>query len=376
MALEILEGWTHYDQNDILVKWDTLNDYSHILISAAYGRNGAGASILTGGASVGHNLRTSYAIGTAPSVMFEKYFSSNITNINIGFAIKLNDVELGDIMPLFSLIDTSLSAQAVFTRYFLQQISLILTPQQQLVFCSGNTRNRPLLIVGPYSPPIKRGVFSYIEVATSIGTPGAISLWIDGKAIFAGESVTTQSTVNAYAGGIRFFHHLGYAAAYQRNYYIDDIYVATSGGRFSDVTIETALPNDGGAIRQWTPSDGGTLNYDMVNELSPNDDIDYNTATAAGNIDTYKYPALANTAGTIHGVTINAVGMNKDNTAGSIMLKGVYREGGVNYETAWQQMGTIIYKDNIFGYLTNPATGNPFTISEVNAAELGIDRVT
>ena len=93
MALEILEGWTHYDQNDILVKWDTLNDYSHILISAAYGRNGAGASILTGGASVGHNLRTSYAIGTAPSVMFEKYFSSNITNINIGFAIKLNDVE-------------------------------------------------------------------------------------------------------------------------------------------------------------------------------------------------------------------------------------------------------------------------------------------
>lgn len=381
MGVEIFEGFTHWDQNDPLVKWDTLGNYNNMTISSTYGRNGSGLSVLTGGFGGVNRLRVSSPGGSAASVMFEKYFTEPVTNINAGFAIKLNDEELAHPISLIAFIDTSAgeSATILGSRYFKTQISLLLTPQQQLVFCYGESFGSPiesLHIVGPYSPPLKRGVFSYIELASSVGTPGSIRLWMDGKSIFS-DSVTTQSTTHPSFGGVRFFNHLGQSPTYVRNYYIDDIYVTTSGSRFSDVVVETLLPNEFGALSQWTPSNGGTLNYDMVNELSPNDDTDYNTATAAGNIDTYGYSSLANTSGTIHGVAINAVGVNKDiSSAGSIMIKGVYRQGGVNYETEWRQMGTLIYKANILSFLTNPATGNRFSISEINTNELGIDRVT
>ena len=378
--LIILEGFTHWDINDARVKWDTVNNYNAMTISAEYGRNGSGMSLNTGGTSVGHQVRVSYPGSAGAAAMFEKYFPADlgeITTVNIGFALKLNDVELGYPIPIVALIDLSETDTYIFTSYYRTQVSLLLTPQQQLVFCTGNHLDIPPLIFNNYSPPLKRGVFSFIEIQITVGNPGSVQLWIDGKSV-VGDSGNTQPTGTPSFGGVRFFHHLSFSPNYVRNYQIDDIYVFVNGGtRFNDNVVEVALPTSDGALRQWTPSTG-TLNYDMVNELSPNDDIDYNLATAAGNEDTYNYPSLANTSGTVHGMTINAVGMNAEiSAAGSIMVTGIYRQGGINYlaEPA-QQIGTIIYHANVFGFTTNPATGNRFSISEINAAELGIKRVT
>lgn len=377
--LILLDGFVHWDTNDPAVKWDTVNNYNSMEVSAAYGRNGSGMSLYTGGTSVGHQLETSYPGSAGAAAMLEKYFPSGygpVTGVNIGFAIKLNDVELGYSIPLVAMIDRTESDTSVFTQYYLTQVSLLLTPQQQLVFCTGNHLDIPPLLGSNYSPPLKRGVFSFIEIEFQCGNPGSVFMSMDGRVVVS-DSINTKPTGNPFFSGVRFFHHLSLSPNYVRNYHIDDVYVVINGGaRFNDSVIETAMPTSNGAVRQWTPSDGGTLNYDMVNELSPNDDVDYNMSSVAGHEDTYVYPPLANTSGTVHGVTINAVAINAGPFPGSIMMSGVYREGGVSYLSDQQQIGTIIYHANIFGFSTNPATGNRFSIAEVNAGELGIRRIT
>lgn len=373
-----VESFDHWDENDPHTKWPVIFS-SGMVISALYGRHNGGARIKTGGTAVSTVAGTDVGIQASACNMFERYFSVGSSQWNIGMAFRFEGIELQDHMPIISLISTG-DVNSFLGTYYAPQVSLVFTPQQQLVFINGVYNESPFPVIGDYSPALKRGVWYYIEVAIGIGGAASFSLKIDGKTVI-NTTGNTDPLGTGSANGVRFFFHKSFRISggnNERFYYVDDIYITNGGIAFTDVKVETDLPNNEGAVLQWTPS-SGTLHFTQVDEASPDGDTTFNTATAAGNIDTYKFSTLETASGTVHGLTIDADMLNDafDVTTAAAVI----RESSVNYLATAQRIGTPLaavpeYRGLIFGYLTNPATGNRFTISEINADEFGIDRVS
>jgi hypothetical protein len=370
------DSFSHWDINDRTVKWPFVSANSTSLqVSGLNGRNGAGARISTGSFS-GLNAGVD-GNSTNDAAVLERTFSSYATEWTVGMAFKFDDQELLYRNPVISFLDSSTIWTALGSTYFATQVALVFFTGMRFQFVRGSYKNSPLNTVGDASPPPKRGVWHFLEATVTIGGSGSVSLKMDGKTVISASGVNTNETGVAGANGVRIFDHkqttIG-SGGNIRTYYVDDIYVTTGGATFSgDVTVENQQPTGDGALSQWTRSTG-VSNFGNVDETSPNDDTDYNTATAAGNIDTYTFPNLSATAGTVHGVTLNPV--VKNNAFDSTTVRSVVRIGGVNYFSAAQASGTVLYRVRPGGFPTSPATGNKFTIAEVNGGEYGVERTT
>lgn len=373
MALLISDSFSHYDHLDPTVKWPIIYDSTSLNISASHGRNGAGARISTGGSKTFTVAGTNNGTTGADCCCLEKYFNPGSATWHVGFAIKFADVELTDYLPVFSLLDTSIVG-SWFGTYYASPVTLIIDGAQRLRLVQSNPYAEPTpnWLTDP-SSPIKRNVYHYIEIAVGIGVSGSWALKIDGKLIESGTG-DTQTVYAATANGVRFFFHKSRTnfGANVRTFHIDDIFI-NNDLPFSDVVVEMDLPNGDGDTIQWTPSTG-VLNFANVDEASPNENTDYNTASAAGNTDVYTFTNLETAAGTVHGVVVQGDLFN--NAFDLPTVAGAVKEGGATNVTAAQTVGTVTYKMNSYGFLTNPVSGNRFTISEVNADQFGLRRIS
>ena len=140
----------------------------------------------------------------------------------------------------------------------------------------------------------------------------------------------------------------------------------------------TLRPNADGTYRQFliyptTP----TTHYDKVDEVTPNDAVDYvhscfGDGAAHDVVDTYLKPATGIPAGSkINSVTLYTRGLVVPTPAGLRVYWGyALFEGGVlTASTVWRYTA---WTTTYYTFTTNPRTGLPWTVSEVEALEFGV----
>jgi len=231
------------------------------------------------------------------------------------------------------------------------------------------TRNGTVL--GTTTFAIASGTYYYIEFKIKIdNSTGTADIVVNGSNKLALSSQDTQNTANATANQVRLGNNAVSTAStldYDDFYSCDGTGSAPTNALLGDVRVETILPNGVGNTSAWTPSAGS--NFQNVDETAPNADTDYNSTSNAGDVDTYNYPSITPTSGTVYGVQVN-MNARKDD-GGTRTIAPVVRSGGTDFVGTSQNIGSsYTYYQQL--YEQDPNTAAAWTISNVNAAEFGV----
>lgn len=251
--------------------------------------------------------------------------------------------------------------------YFMTGTSL-----QVAVVCQSDgkfriNRNDGTAIAGPSTGIYSLSTWYFMELKAVFGTStGSVELRINGTTILTGSSVNTGQAGGSSYDGI----HIGWSPNVQ-DIKIDDLYLCDSTGSannnfLGDLKVETLYPTSDSSVT-WTKN-GGSSNFGRVSEQDPDEDTTYVSDSNAGDIDRYGKTTLAMTGGTVFGIQLN-VRARKDD-AGSRTLRTVIRSGGTNYEGSDYSV-LDNYENTLTLRETDPATSAAWTISNVNAAEIG-----
>lgn len=285
------------------------------------------------------------------------------------------DTDLVGDHPICSVISSLPPFEDALGTYRASYISLYFCRDQRLRFVHGDFRTPSYR--ADFGPPLRRGVYYYIEWQTAISAGGSIAGWIDGQQLVNEGQNLSRSIAGVPLGapdGVRFSFHKSSVGGGRnaRYYYLDDIYV-TDDVRFSDVTIDSFHPDGVGNSSQWTPNTVGFPNYTYVDDLTPDDD-NTNLTAAAGLTDTYAHSIPAETGGLVNGINVSVCNYNKLFDIGT--LGAVVRQAGADNVGAAKRMGTTSYVYAQTPYLLNPHTGVAFTQAELAADEFGFKRLT
>jgi hypothetical protein len=222
-------------------------------------------------------------------------------------------------------------------------------------------------LLGTSSNVLSQATWYYIEIVVTVdNTVGSVEVYVDGsKSGWIDLSgIDTQSTANAYANAFGFG-----SSSNGTSQYFDDVYCKSDGTRFGPGACRSYLPDANGAVRQWTPSTGAN-DYAVVDEIPPNGDTDYLESTAAADVVTLGFPAIG-TTNAIKAVQVLTYG--KTTTSGTI--RAVSRISGTNYFGTSRALGSsYAYLANI--WQNSPATSSPWTDSEIDGAEFGVEHET
>lgn len=209
----------------------------------------------------------------------------------------------------------------------------------------------------------------YAEIMYTLhDTAGAIQVRINGTTVLNLSAVDTKNAgTKATLDGFQFTNSGGGGFNY-----IDDVYLCNPAGTanttyLGDVRVAALLPNGAGATTQLTPTAGA--NYTNVDDQAPTT-TDLVQSTATGQYDTYNLADYAPTNATVYGATLHAFAQKSD--VGLTSLAPMVRVGATDYEGASQALSFGGYRYYSQLYETNPATGAPWTVAEINTAEFGV----
>lgn len=152
----------------------------------------------------------------------------------------------------------------------------------------------------------------------------------------------------------------------------DDLYVLDDTGSspendfLGEMVVKTLRPRQDGHYTDWTP-DSGSSHYQRIDENQIDGDSSYVHSNNSGDKDSYSVQTIA-VGALIVGVQLN-LGARK-NEAGTRAIKGLIRQGGVDYLGDEHALST----DYLFysWALGKDPTGANWTVSTLNADEFGI----
>lgn len=197
---------------------------------------------------------------------------------------------------------------------------------------------------------------------------GTLELRVDGSvwATFTGD---TQETANATA------NQISIGGTNQTDDH-DDIHVLDGQGSINndylgDRGVYCLLASGAGNAAQFTPSAGS--NFQNVDEDDPDGDTTYNSESSVGQKDTFAFTDLPFSSGSIAGIQISIYA--RDESVGASSLERIYRSGGTEDE------GPAIDPSSSYAYTLeiveeDPLTTDPFTVTDINAAEFGYKKVS
>lgn len=211
------------------------------------------------------------------------------------------------------------------------------------------------------------GSWHYIEMKAHIADSpnGTFEIWLDGVQVYNGSSLDTKESTNATVDTF-FIGGKASAGGSSASLYFDDVY-CTDGELFGDCRVKAYFPDGAGATTQWTKS-GGSANYEMVDDVDPDDDSTYNYSSTATQKDTFALPATPGGVTDIYAVRVTVLARKDD--AATREIATVVRSGGSDYE------GTAIALSTTYTYLstyydTDPNTATDWTTGGVDAMEVG-----
>lgn len=196
-----------------------------------------------------------------------------------------------------------------------------------------------------------------IDIHVKIAASGWIRLYVNGALLlnFEGNTLAGTGAVNRVILG----SGQG-SASYECRH---------SAFMFSDADTRALdfyqrLPTGNGAETDWT---GG---YTDVDETGIND-ADFVKATSVGDTETFTFAALPSETNSRKLEALVLSGRSR--SAGSIQrIKGISRVGGTNYEEPAAYDASPAFNAQQWVIPVNPATGNPWTGTEVDGAQFGV----
>lgn len=225
---------------------------------------------------------------------------------------------------------------------------------------------------------LNRNQYYHIEFKVVFhGSAGSYELKVAGVTRLADSGINTITTANAYANVL----WLGTTSTYrtgsggnQISYVYDDLYVCDGSGGVNDdflgdCRVDLVLPTSEGHYSDFTPSTG-TDNSATVDEATASG-ADYNSANVPDAKDTYNMQDLTPLLDpAVFGV--QPVFLANVNNDGSRAMSSLVRSGGVDEESAVQNLlgSTSRYFSDILDL--NPNGDVPWTQTTVNAAEFGV----
>lgn len=212
---------------------------------------------------------------------------------------------------------------------------------------------------------IAQDVWNFVELTATLGTSGSVNLNLNGI------SVATASGINTKNGGTKTtFDSIGIGGnTNSYSFAVDDLYVGNDSSVLGDIRVVTTRPSGNGDFSELENSGGNhTNNYSYVNSQYEQ----FTTFVASsnpGDEDTYVMDDLPYPAGAVLGVQ-TVILADKDNAA-TREIKPVLRIAGADYDGAAVALGSSpAYQQQMFPI--NPATGNPWTVTDVNDTQMGV----
>jgi hypothetical protein len=235
-------------------------------------------------------------------------------------------------------------------------------------------------LLGTSTNVFATNTFYYLEFKVTISdTVGVVALRVNGV-VDATLNLTGQDTRNAGNSTANVITY-GLNSSTASTIDMDDMYIldGTVGDAdqpnndfLGDVRVEALLPSGAGNYAQFTPSAGS--NYQNVDDAAPDGDTTYNSSATTNQLDTFAMGNLATATGVVHGVEL--INSARKTDAGSSILAPVLRISATDYVGADDSLGTGYTYQSDQTYDVSPATGLPFTISEVNAFEVGYKKTS
>lgn len=225
---------------------------------------------------------------------------------------------------------------------------------------------------------VNDGAMHHVEMELVLSTTvGSVKLWIDNELQHSRSSIDTVDG----ASNISTFTRVALAANRlsdtAQNVFISDVIVWDDTG--TDFTgelpnhihrIATLFPDGAGNYAQFTPSTGS--NFQNVDEVAIDDDTTYNVSSTAGHIDTFTYAAMPWSTDAIFGLVVSTSIRSETNTPN---IRAKARIASTDYNgTSVATATTYAVKEQVWD--DSPATGNDWTVSEIDGAEFGYENVS
>ena len=297
------------------------------------------------------NARTGPFSAQATTFAFLRDIGSNITTFIIGFGIYKTDADF------FLLLRDGGS----------DQMTLMRKSDGAIEVRRGGGGGA---ILGTSAPGVfPASAWTYIECKATIDdSAGAVDIQVNGTNVLSISGVDNQQTGNNY------ITRYGLATGLYDDHYFSDTSGPAPGNDFlGDVKVETLYPNAAGDSTQFTPSAGS--NYQNVDEPQTNDgDTTYNESSTTGQIDLFNLDPLVTTSGTIFAVQQHMVARKTDGVVREVRQKlksgsTVVNGSTVGLGTSYQQYHEVIEE-------LDPDTAAAWTISKVNALQVGYENIT
>ena len=332
MSRELIDGFDSYATVDIPLRWHSQGNGPTVVTTAP--RTGVNHLRLPGDGFVQRSL------------------SGNKATVIAGSAWLFTSVAPGNDFQVISVRDNTTI-----------QIDVRLTPVGFLRV----TRNGTSL--GITTTPLSPNIYYHIALKATIhGSSGAFELRVNNVNVLSDTGVNTSATGNAYANAVRLGAGTGANLGVT---YVDDVFIYNGDGSTcndfpGDMAVILLTVNGNGSTQNFTPSTGSN-NSANVDDATPDGDSTYNSSATVGDIDLY---AFNNTSIDILGVQSCSI-VRKDD-AGSRHVSAVCKSststavGAVDLSLS---NGYVALLDN---FDLDPATGAPWSVSGLNAAEFGV----
>ena len=350
MALLLIDGFDHYLTADKFIRWnsETIDNGNSVRQTQV---------INSGGRVSGGYLSVPW---TGSSV--SKILRADRSNLVAGFAFRVPAP--GNAFP-----------QAVFGYLSgaSRQFEISINTSSQLYV----TRNGTTVQAGIGASSLSQNAWYFVEFKVNFHpTAGSYVVRLDGNVIFSGSGLNTAASGTASANAITLGNGLlitGFGGNSPLHY--DDLYVleADSGSGLSDFIgdcrVQTLLPTGAGTTTGLSKGGAATTNWQSVNEATP-DTTTTVFANTAGLYDTYQYGDLVAVTNTVYAVAQSFVSQRDD--TGFRRATARIRSGGTEADFAAPiQPLTGAYSVQQQIQETNPVTGAAWTVSQVNAMEMG-----
>jgi len=350
MALLFVDGLDHYSETFVNNKWTgslvSGSGTIQLTINNSFGRLGSG------GARCFQNVSSNNG-----SVYFWRTYINRQTVV-VGFAFRVESW-------------TNNFDNAFLALYDLATVQLDI--RLDTSFRPYVTRNGTTLFTAPTA--LALGVWNFIELKANVhSSSGYTELRLNGnvQGTFSGN---TSGSGNAYSNLARFGFNFPALATRIVDLRFDDVYLleADSGvgttDFLGDCRVQTLLPSAAGTTTGMTKTGAAATNWQSVNETVP-DTTSTVASNTAGVYDTYQYPDLATTTNRVVAVAQSFVWQKDD--AGVRTATARVRSGATEADFATPVIpltGSYTVLQQI--QETNPVTGLAWTVSDVNAAEIG-----
>jgi hypothetical protein len=348
MALLYIDSFDHYDTNHILSKWTS--NFTQSTIQLGTGRCGTNCMKLSTFEDLMKGLPFGSVIGT---VGFAMNISAHYTLTNAAIHVS-------------SLWGSHTGAPHLRLWYYASDGSLA-------VVCE----NSPEVVLGRTAPDvIRQDNWYFVEWQATIGATGAVTVRVNNVVVLAVTGVNTVggATTSPYPADLR---AVGFHCGSNEEWLMDDLYILDSTGAapcntfLGDCRVEYLKPRAAGTYQQWPTVVGAGSHWLAVNDNAiPDEDGTYVESITPGQRDTNLYQPTGLPSGPIFGAQLSLHARKADIGPRSIAHVVNGNTGPVQFPSA----ETYWYHHQM--YMTNPATGNPWTIAEINAIDAGVTVVS